>query len=135
MGAIFRTAAFLGVAGIVLTKDASAPLNSTVYDVASGGVDGVPFSLQTSLSRALDVAKEAGIWVLGTSEHATTDVSQIDRGRPWLMVVGNEEKGLRRLTQSKCDEICRITQRGPVDSLNVSVATGILIAALSPPLA
>lgn len=131
VGAIFRTAAFFGVQGIVVTKDRSAPLNGTVYDVAAGGVEHVPFTLVPNLARAVTFAKEAGVWVLGTSEHATDDVSQVDRERPWLLVVGNEEKGMRRLTTEHCDSVCRITPCGAVTSLNVSVATGVLIAALS----
>jgi 23S rRNA (guanosine2251-2'-O)-methyltransferase len=91
----------------------------------------VPFSVHTNLSRALDQAKRAGLWVLGTSERADQDVSQIDRDRPWLLVVGNEERGLRRLTLDKSDAVCRLTPRGPITSLNVSVATGVLIAALT----
>lgn len=130
IGAIFRSAAFFGVQGIVLTKDRSAPLNSTVYDVASGGVDEVPFSMQTNLSRALEVAKSSGLWVLGSSEHAETDVAKIDRERPWLLVLGNEQTGLRRRTLENCDETCRLSPRGRVTSLNVSVAAGILISTL-----
>lgn len=133
VGAIFRTAAFFGAQGIVLTKDRSAPLTATAYDVAAGGLEHVPFSLVPNLARAIAHAKQAGVWVLGTSEHATDDLSQVDRERPWLLVVGNEERGMRRLTAEHCDSICRITPRGAVTSLNVSVATGILIAELSPP--
>ncbi len=131
VGAIFRSAAFFGVQGIIVTKDRSAPLNSTVYDVASGGLDDVPFALETNLSRTLETAKSAGLWVLGTSEHAETDLAEVDRDRHWLLVVGNEEKGLRRRTLENCDAVCRLTPRGRVTSLNVSVATGILIASLS----
>ena len=131
VGAIFRTAAFFGVRGIVVTKDRSAPLSATVYDVASGGIEYTPFAQPPNLSRALQHAKDAGLWVLGTSEHAERDIAQIDRDRPWLLVLGNEEKGLRRLTSEHCDELCRITPRGGIHSLNVSVAAGILMAALS----
>jgi 23S rRNA (guanosine2251-2'-O)-methyltransferase len=128
VGAIFRTAAFFGVAGIVVTRDRSAPLNATVYDVASGGIEVVPFSVQTNLRRALDAAKEHGVWVLGTSERAETDYTAVPLDRAWLLVVGNEEAGMRRLTAEHCDATCRIPARSPVTSLNVSVATGILIA-------
>ncbi len=131
VGAIFRTAAFFGVRGIVVTKDRSAPMNATVYDVAAGGVEHVPFTLVPNLARAIGIAKESGLWVLGTSEHATEEISQIDRDRPWLLIVGNEESGMRRLTAEHCDTVCRIAPRGEVTSLNVSVATGIMIAALS----
>lgn len=131
VGAVFRTAAFFGVRGIVVTRDRSAPLSAAVYDVASGGMEYVPFSVQTNLARAIESAKQAGFWVLGTSEHAGNDVSTVDRDRRWLLVVGNEERGLRRLTLDLCDEVCRLTPRGPIGSLNVSVATGVLVAALT----
>ena len=131
VGAIFRTAAFFGVQGIVLTKDRSAPLNATVYDVASGGMEYVPFSIQTNLIRSLEAAKDTGIWILGSSEHAGKDVQQIPSDRPWLLVLGNEEQGMRHLTQKKCDDMCRLTPHTLVNSLNVSVAAGILISALT----
>jgi 23S rRNA (guanosine2251-2'-O)-methyltransferase len=131
VGAVFRTAAFFGVAGIILTRDRSAPLSATTYDVAAGGMEHVPFSLQTNLSRALEVAKAAGVWILGTSEHAEQDIAEFHADRPWLLVIGNEEKGIRRLTQTKCDALCRLTPQGAVTSLNASVAAGLLIAALS----
>lgn len=131
-GAIFRAAAFFGVRGVVLTADRSVGLTAVVYDVASGGMEAVPFAVETNLRRALQEAKDAGIWVIGSSEHATKDVAAVPTDRPWLLVLGNEESGLRRLTLETCDEVCRITPRGSaVTSLNVGVAAGILMAALS----
>jgi len=131
VGAILRTAAFFGVSGIVLTKDRSAPMNSTVYDVASGGAEYVPFTLQTTLVQTLKIAKSAGLWVLGTSEHAEEDVSEIDKDRAWLLVLGNEEKGLRSLTLKNCDYTCKFSPRGEVKSLNVSVAAGVMMSEFS----
>ncbi|WP_437205015.1 23S rRNA (guanosine(2251)-2'-O)-methyltransferase RlmB [Planctomicrobium sp. SH664] len=131
VGAIFRTAAFFGVKGIVLTVDRSAPLTATVYDVASGGLEHVPFVLQTNLVRAIEVAKKSDMWVLGSSEHCRDDVQEIDRDRRWLLLVGNEEKGLRRLSMEKCDQMCSIPAAGAIGSLNVSVAAGILMATLT----
>lgn len=131
VGAIFRTASFFGVQGVVLTRDRSAPLTGTVYDVASGGVETVPFNLRANLAQALEAAKQAGVWVLGSSEHAERDVREVPRDRPWLLVVGNEERGLRQLTLKTCDEVCRLTPRGAVTSLNVSVATAVLVASLT----
>jgi 23S rRNA (guanosine2251-2'-O)-methyltransferase len=133
VGAVFRTAAFFGIRGVVLTKDRSAPMSSTVYDVASGGVEQVPFVQTPNLAAALKAAKAAGVWVLGSSEHAERDVTQIPRDRPWLLVIGNEEHGLRRLSQELCDDVCRITPRGPLGSLNASVAAGVLMATLRGP--
>ena len=132
IGAIFRTAAFFGVKGIILTKDRSAPLNATVYDVASGGMEAVPFAVETNLSRSLTEAKKSGVWIMGTSEHAEEDVSAFQQDRSWMVVIGNEEKGLRRLTLEQCDVMCRLTPTGFVDSLNASVAAGIMIARFSP---
>lgn len=125
LGAVFRTAAFFGVRGILLTRDRSAPMSGAVYDVASGGVEYVPFAVETNLSRALDVAKDAGLWVLGTSEQAEKDLSAFSADRSWLLVLGNEESGMRRLTRDKCDEICRIASHGAIGSLNVSAAAAI----------
>lgn len=130
VGAIFRTAAFFGIRGIVLTRDRSAPMSATVYDVAAGGVESVPFAQVSNLASSLKLAKEAGLWLLGSSEHATKDVRAIPSDRPWLLVIGNEEQGLRRLTLDLCDEVCRITPRGAVGSLNASVAAGVLMAGL-----
>ena len=131
MGAVIRSAAFWGVKGIVLTKDQSAPLNDAVYDVASGGVEYVPICVVNNLVRGINAAKKSDVWVLGTSEHAKRDISEVDRDRRWLVVVGNEEKGLRRLTRENCDELCRLTPRGKVTSLNVSVAAGSMLALLN----
>ncbi len=131
VGAIFRAAAFFGVEGILMTADRSAPLTGSVYDVASGGLEHVPFAVETNLKRALEEAKEAGLWILGTSEHARDELSKIKADRPWLLVLGNEEKGMRRLTEEACDQTCKVESFGKVDSLNVSVAAGVLISTLT----
>jgi 23S rRNA (guanosine2251-2'-O)-methyltransferase len=131
VGAIFRTASFFGIKGIVITRDRSAPLTATVYDVAAGGLEYVPFGEPTNLARAMNVAKTAGVWLLGSSEHAEQDVRDIPRDRSWLLILGNEETGLRRLSLDKCDQICKLTSRGEIPSLNVSVAAGVLMAELT----
>ena len=131
VGAIFRTASFFGIKGIVMTRDRSAPLTATVYDVAAGGLEYVPFGEPTNMARAMNIAKSAGVWLLGSSEHAELDIQQIPRDRSWLLILGNEEHGLRRLTLDKCDQICKLTKRGAVPSLNVSVAAGVLMAELT----
>ncbi len=130
VGAIFRSAAFFGVRGILLTRDRSAPLSDAAYDVASGGMEYVPFSIETNLSRALNFAKEQGLWILGASEHADTGLDQIESDRPWILAFGNEETGLRRLTLEKCDTVCKIPSRGPIPSLNVSVAASLFMQKL-----
>ena len=131
VGAVFRTAGFFDVKGVILTQDKSAPLTPTVYDVAAGGLESVPYVLQTNLVQAIKVAKKSDMWVLGSSEHADLSVSEIDRNRRWLLVIGNEEKGLRRLTLENCDQVCQIPCHGAVTSLNVSVATGVILSQLT----
>lgn len=132
LGAIFRAAAFFGVKGLIMTVERSAPMSSTVYDIASGGVETVPFYQAINLKQALDLAKEAGLWILGTSEHAKESIHKIEKDRAWLLVMGNEEKGIRRLTEESCDVMCTIPAKSSsVTSLNVSVATGILLAHLT----
>ena len=132
IGAIFRSAAFFGIKGLVLTTERSAPMTGTVYDIASGGVETLPFVQVINLQRAFEKAKDAGLWILGTSEHAKETVKKLKNDRPWLLVMGNEEKGIRRLTEEACDMMCTIPSAGNgVTSLNVSVATGILLSHLT----
>lgn len=143
VGAIFRTAAFFGVRGILMARDRAAPIRGTVYDVASGGVEAVPFAVETNLHRALGQARDAGIWLLGSSEHAERDVYSVSRDRSWMLVVGNEERGLRPRILEACDEIVRVAPAtesltaatASVTSLNVATATGVLLGALSRPAA
>ena len=131
VGAIFRTAAFFGVKGIILTKDHSAPLTATVYDVASGGLEFVPFAIASNLSRTILLAKSAGLSILGTSEHAEEAVESVPLDSSCLLIFGNEEHGLRRVTQQNCDRLCRLQHQGEIQSLNVSVAAGILMSTLA----
>jgi 23S rRNA (guanosine2251-2'-O)-methyltransferase len=131
LGSIFRSAAFFGARGILLCQDRAAALTPVVYDVACGGVEHVPFAQVANLQRAIERAKEREMWVLGTSEHAKDSLFSQRKDRHWLLMLGNEEKGLRRLTQERCDLLCSIPCQGEVTSLNVSVAAGIAISRLS----
>lgn len=131
VGAIFRTAAFFGVRGIVLTKNQSAPITNVVYDVASGGVEYVPFAFVSNLSQALNLARDRDLWVVGSCEHAEKNFLDLKKDRPWFIVVGCEESGLRRLTLENCDEVCGLKSQSEIGSLNVSVATAIMISHLS----
>lgn len=131
VGAIFRTAAFFGVRGIILTRERSAPLSATVYDVSSGGLEYVPFAIVPSLSRSITLAREAGIAVIGTSEHAQQSLEDYPRSAAHLLIFGNEEHGLRRVTSENCDALVCLPPRGPIESLNVSVAAGVCMSRLS----
>ena len=135
VGAIFRSAAFFGVAGLIMPSDRAAPLSGVAYDVASGGLESVPFARESNLRRVLEQARAAGLWILGTSEHAPTSVHDVPHDRSWLVVLGNEERGLRRLTEEQCDVVCSIPRpadanSGAVGSLNVAASAGIVLAAL-----
>lgn len=128
LGSIFRSAAFFGVGGLVLTRDRSARVSDAAYDTASGGIEYVDYAVETNLRRVLEEAKQKGFWILGTSEHASTDLGSVPMDRQWLVVCGNEENGLRRLTLETCDEVCRIRPAsGGVESLNVAVAAALII--------
>lgn len=132
LGSIFRLASFFGVTGLLMTTERSAPMTGTVYDVATGGVETTPFADIVNLKHALEIARKKDIWILGTSEHAKESLWKQKLDRNWLIVVGNEEKGMRRLTEESCDVLCTIpavgTEKVKVTSLNVSVATGIVVS-------
>jgi len=132
VGAIFRLAAFFGVRGVVMGKDRAAPMSSVVYDVASGGAETVPFALETNMHRALGRMRDAGLWVLGSSEHAERSVYEVDTDRAWVLVVGNEEQGMRPRIREACDELVAVqpAEGAGVTSLNVASATAILVSAL-----
>jgi 23S rRNA (guanosine2251-2'-O)-methyltransferase len=131
LGAILRSASFFDVRAVFLTRDRAAPLTPTVYDVSAGGVEYLPIVEVPNLARLFEQAKERGLWILGTSEHAETDLSSIALDRQWMLVVGNEQHGLRRLTLDLCDQVARIPSRGGVTSLNASAATAVALAQLS----
>ncbi len=133
LGAIFRLAGFFGVRGILMTKDQSASVNGTVCDVSAGGTESVSFSVVPNLAQALVRAQEAGIWVLGTCERAESSIYDVACDRHWMLVVGNEGQGLRRLTRERCDQLVSIAPTGPVGSLNVATAAAACLAVLRRP--
>jgi 23S rRNA (guanosine2251-2'-O)-methyltransferase len=96
-------------------------------------VEAVPFSLETNLHRALGRRRDAGLWVIGSSEHAEHSVYEVDTDRAWVLVVGNEEQGVRPRIRDACDELVavRAVAGAGVTSLNVASATAVLISALS----
>ncbi len=127
LGAILRSADGLGVDAVIVPKDRAVGLTETVRRISVGAADRVPFLQVTNLARTLDELKEAGVWLVGTSDRADSILSEVDLSGPLALVMGAEEKGLRRLTEEKCDHLVRIPMRGRVECLNVSVATGICL--------
>ena len=133
LGALFRLAGFFGVRGIILTKDRSASVNATVCDVSAGGAEHVPFATVANLAQAMEKAQENQIWVLGTCERAEASIYKVDRERNWMLVLGNEGTGLRRLTRERCDQLISMPPLGPVPSLNVATAAAACLAVLTSP--
>jgi 23S rRNA (guanosine2251-2'-O)-methyltransferase len=127
LGACIRTADAAGVDAIVLPKDRSASLNSTVRKVACGAAEHVPIVRVTNLARFLKQLKDEFVWIIGTAGEATSDVFQTKLGNKVAIVMGAEGAGMRRLTRENCDELIKIPMAGSVSSLNVSVATGICL--------
>jgi len=133
LGAIFRLAGFFGVRGVVMTKDQSASVNGTVCDVSAGGTESVPFSVVPNLAQAMARAQESGIWVLGTCERAESSIYDVVADRNWMLVVGNEGQGMRRLTRERCDQLVAMPPRGAVGSLNVATAAAACLSVLCSP--
>lgn len=127
LGACLRSAEAAGAQAVIVPRDHTAPLSATARRAASGAAESIPVIQVVNLARCLRTLKEAGIWLAGASQEADTDIFQADLYRPLAMVLGGEGKGLRRLTQKECDLVVRIPMAGSVESLNVSVATGICL--------
>lgn len=126
-GACLRTADAAGVQGVILTRDQSVGITPVVAKVASGAAETMPVYRVTNLARALTWLKEAGIWVVGAAGEARRTVFETDLTVPLALVMGAEGKGMRRLTRESCDLLVSIPMLGQVESLNVSVATGVLL--------
>ena len=126
-GACLRTADAAGVQGVILTKDQSVGITPVVAKVASGAAETMPVYRVTNLARALSWLKESGIWLVGAAGEAQRTVYDTDLTIPLALVMGAEGKGMRRLTRETCDVLVSIPMLGRVESLNVSVATGVLL--------
>lgn len=127
LGACLRSAGAAGVTAVVTPKDRSAPLTPVARKAAAGAAEILPMAQVTNLRRTLEALKEAGLWVAGAAGDAEMAVWEADLAGPLALVLGGEEKGLRRLTRETCDLLVRIPMRGAVESLNVSVACGVLL--------
>jgi 23S rRNA (guanosine2251-2'-O)-methyltransferase len=127
LGACMRTADAAGVAAVIVPKDRAAGLSATVRKVASGAAESVPLIQVTNLARTLRWLKEREIWIVGTDDQAEHSLYGAKLTGPLAIVLGAEGTGLRRLTRENCDALVSIPMRGIVESLNVSVATGVLL--------
>ncbi len=127
LGACLRTAEAVGVDAVVAPRDRAAGLSAAVRKVASGSAERVPFITVTNLARTLRYLKDKGVWLTGTAGEADVSLYQQDLTGPMALVMGGEEKGMRRLTREECDAIVQIPMLGEVESLNISVAAAICL--------
>jgi 23S rRNA (guanosine2251-2'-O)-methyltransferase len=127
LGACLRTADACGALAVVIPKDRAVQMNATVRKVAAGAAETTPLAVVTNLARTLRLLKDAGLWIVGADAEAPKLVQEIDLAGPIAVVMGAEGAGLRQLTRETCDFLVRLPQQGSVESLNVSVATGMLL--------
>jgi 23S rRNA (guanosine2251-2'-O)-methyltransferase len=127
LGACMRSADAAGVQAVIVPKDNSVGVTPTVQKVACGAAETVPLVVVTNLSRTLKQLQDQGLWIIGTAGEAEQLVYDVDLKGPMALVMGAEEKGLRRLTRENCDLLVKLPMMGVVSSLNVSVATGVCL--------
>jgi 23S rRNA (guanosine2251-2'-O)-methyltransferase len=127
LGACLRVADGAGAHVVVAPKDHAVGINATVAKVASGAAETVPYLMVTNLARTLAELKEREIRIVGTTDAAARSLYELDLGGPLALVLGAEGRGLRQLTARSCDELVHLPMRGAVESLNVSVASGICL--------
>jgi 23S rRNA (guanosine2251-2'-O)-methyltransferase len=127
VGAILRTADCSGVDGVIITKHNSAPINATVAKTSAGASEHVKMCVVNNLAQAMKELKDKSFWIAGSSLDNSKDYTSIDYRIPLALIVGNEEKGIRKLTANNCDFLINIPMKGKIQSLNVSVATGIFL--------
>ncbi|OSI10810.1 23S rRNA (guanosine(2251)-2'-O)-methyltransferase RlmB [Neisseria canis] len=128
LGACLRTADAMGVHAVIAPKDRSAGLNATVSKVACGAAETVPYITVTNLARTLRELKEYGIWIIGTDTGGDSDLYRCGLPDSVAWVMGNEGEGMRRLTREHCDMLVSIPMFGTVESMNVSVSTGMVLS-------
>lgn len=126
-GAIIRSAEVLGAHGVVSEERRSAPLSAVAVKASAGASSHLPLLQVKNLPRYIDDLKKRNVWIYGSAGEASSTVQQIDWDRDAALVIGSEGTGMRRLVRDKCDDFVGIPTKGKIDSLNASVAAGILI--------
>jgi 23S rRNA (guanosine2251-2'-O)-methyltransferase len=127
LGACLRVADGAGAHAVIAPKDHAAGISAIVSKVASGAAETMPYFMVTNLARTLGELKERNIWCIGTSDDATKTIYDVDLKGPVALVLGAEGEGMRQLTRKTCDDLVSIPMRGAVESLNVSVASGVCL--------
>src|SRR5680860_62872 len=127
LGACLRTAEAAGATAVITPRDRTAAINATVRKVASGAAERLPVAQVTNLARCLIDLKHRGVWLIGADSDAAQSLFELDMTRPVALLMGAEDKGLRRLTREHCDYLAHIPMAGAARSLNVSVAAGVCL--------
>jgi len=127
LGACLRTADACGALAVLVPRDRAAPLNATARKVAAGAAETTPVAVVTNLARTLGLLKDAGLWIVGADAQGPQRAADVDLTGARVLVMGAEGSGLRTLTRRHCDWLVRLPSLGAVDSLNVSVAAGMLL--------
>jgi 23S rRNA (guanosine2251-2'-O)-methyltransferase len=127
LGACLRSAAATKVTAVIVPKDRAVGLTPVVRRASAGGADRVPLIAVTNLARTLREIKDAGVWITGLAGDTDTSIYAVDFRGPVAIVLGSEGEGIRRLTRELCDFVAKIPMPGSMESLNVSVATGVAL--------
>jgi 23S rRNA (guanosine2251-2'-O)-methyltransferase len=127
LGACLRVADGAGAHAVIAPKDHAAGISAIVSKVASGAAETMPYFMVTNLARTLNELKERSIWCVGTSDDAEKTIYDVDLTGPVALVLGAEGEGMRQLTRKTCDQLVSIPMHGAVESLNVSVASGVCL--------
>jgi len=127
LGACLRSAAAAGVTAVIVPRDRAVGITPVVRRASAGAADRVPLVAATNLARALRAMKDAGVWLTGLAGDAEKSLYEMDFKGPVALVLGSEGEGMRRLTREACDHVVRIPMPGVAESLNVSVAAGIVL--------
>jgi 23S rRNA (guanosine2251-2'-O)-methyltransferase len=127
LGACLRVADGAGAHAVIAPKDRAVGLNATAAKVASGAAETVPYITVTNLARTMRELKERDVWLIGTTDDAEKGLYEADFSGPAALVMGSEGEGMRRLTRETCDVLVSIPMFGAVESLNVSVASGVCL--------
>ena len=127
LGACLRSAAAAGVTAVIVPRDRAVGITPVVRRASAGAADRVPLVAATNLARTLRVLKDAGVWLTGLAGDADKSLYEMDLKGPVALVLGSEGEGMRRLTREACDHVARIPMPGVAESLNVSVAAGVVL--------
>ena len=127
LGSIVRTSELCGVHGIIIPKRRNVGVTSTVYKLSVGAIEHMKIAKVTNINRTLDELKKEGVWIYGADIDGTEYSYEVDYSGPCALIIGNEGKGISKLTLKKCDKIIKIPMVGKINSLNASVAGGIMM--------